>query len=130
MNHQQRDRGRRDAGNPRSLADRLGTMLRELLARFKRQTAYFRVVEAFRQARVFMRLVALDFVGLTLDIALVLDADLDLFLDLLEQNRIVGQRLSRRAGAVTERADAVIRNARTAQQLREAIFVVDRFAEQ
>ena len=38
-------------------------------------------------------LVYLDLAGLTLNVALILDADFDLFLDLGKQNGIVGERL-------------------------------------
>jgi hypothetical protein len=82
VHHQQRDRGRRHTRDARGLADRFGAELVELLTHLERQTANLTVVDTIRQAGILVRIIALDLVGLALDITLILDTDLDLLLDL------------------------------------------------
>ncbi len=77
-----------------------------------------------------MRFVTLDFSSLTLYIALILDADLDLLLDLRQQDVVFGQGFGRGANAVAQTTHAVIGHTWTTQEISKAVLVIDRLTEQ
>ena len=78
MHEQKRDRRRRDAGNARRLPDRLGLVQVELVLDFRREAANCAVVETERKPQRFVRASAHDLIVLPIDVACVLDRDLDL----------------------------------------------------
>ena len=78
MDEQKRDRGRRDARDPGGLAERLRTMLGELLAHLKRQRSDLVVVQLDGQRELLQALRAGHFFVLLIDVAGVLGGDFEL----------------------------------------------------
>ena len=65
-------------GNACSLSQRFGPMQVEFLLDFDRKTPHGSIVEIARQARFFVRTLTVDLGTLALDVAVVLDLNLDL----------------------------------------------------
>src|SRR5207253_4446381 len=82
MHQQQRNRRRRDSRNARRLSDGLGPITIELLLHFDRQAGYAAVIEISRQGERFELAPPCHLLALALDVALVLDLNLELLGDL------------------------------------------------
>src|SRR5690606_15109094 len=83
MNQQQRDRGRRHAGDPGSLAEIRRPDALELLADLVREPAHRGVIEIRRHRRLRLAPLPLDLAALALDVAGVAGLDLERLLHLL-----------------------------------------------
>ena len=70
------------------------TLLVEFLAHFDRQRGDVEVIEALRQLQVFVVVVAFDFLGLAVDVAGILELDLDLLAHRAIVDAGTGQRLA------------------------------------
>ena len=122
MHEQKRNRRRRDALHARSLTDGLRPPPGQDLAHLGGQAADGGVVQITGQARRFVIETARYFLGLAVNITLVSGLNFDLF----DRLRIV----RRRAVADAQRHQGRVADARTAQQVIERVFALDRLAEQ
>src|SRR5690606_3745607 len=99
MDEEQRDRGRRHAGDPGSLTDVRRPYPLELLTNLVRKPAHGLVVEILRHRRLGLETLPLDLAALALDVARVAGVDLERLLHLLAPLRLERLDLARDADA-------------------------------
>ena len=135
MDEQERNRGWRDTGQPRRLAQGLGPVLAQALARLNTQGRHLQVIELRRQAQALIVRGAAHLLALAVDIARILGSNLHLLhdgqsqqLSLTLHSRLRQSRVGKRA--VFKPHQIPIRHAGAAQQIHEGVFVLHGLAQQ